>query len=105
MVGGAPQTRQGVGGMEQAQRILFSSEIQKPYIVSMAALLEARGLTVELPTAGGWVRPGNALALGVESAQPLGGVGHPGTAKPVFSPGRVVCLPRRATPTGRARGR
>src|SRR2546422_8586751 len=104
MVAGAPQTRQAVGGMEQAQRILFSSEIEKPYIVSMAALLEVRGLTVELPTAGGWVRPVNDVSLHIEAGEALGLVGESGSGKTMLSLALIGVLPEGANPAeiGRA---
>ena len=88
--------------MERAQRILFSSEIEKPYIVSMAALLEVRGLTVELPTAGGWVRPVNDVSLHIEAGEALGLVGESGSGKTMLSLALMGLLPEGARATGEA---
>ncbi len=47
----------------------------------MSILLEVRGLTVELPTAAGWVRPVNEVSLRVGAGESLGLVGESGSGK------------------------
>ncbi len=42
----------------------------------MSGLLEVRGLTVELPTAAGWVRPVNEVSLHIGAGEALGLVGE-----------------------------
>jgi hypothetical protein len=42
----------------------------KLYDGDMAALMEIRSLTVELPTAAGWVRPVNEVSLRIGEATP-----------------------------------
>jgi len=47
----------------------------------MTPLLEVRGLTVELPTAAGWVRPVNEVSLRIAAGESLGLVGESGSGK------------------------
>jgi ABC-type antimicrobial peptide transport system ATPase subunit len=49
----------------------------------MTPLLETEGLTVELPTPGGWVRPVNEESLRIDAAESLGLVSYSGSF-PVF---------------------
>ncbi len=42
----------------------------------MSELLEVRGLTVDLPTARGWVRPVNEVSLRIGAGESLGLVGE-----------------------------
>ena len=39
---------------------------------SMSELLDVRGLTVDLPTARGWVRPVNEVSLRIRAGESLG---------------------------------
>jgi len=55
----------------------------------MTPLLEVRGLTVELPTAAGWVRPVNEVSLRIAAGESLGLVGESGSGKSMFSLGAV----------------
>ncbi len=50
-------------------------------IIVMASLLEVRGLTVELPTAAGWVRLVNEVSLRIGVGESLGLVGESGSCK------------------------
>ena len=59
----------------------------------MASLLEARGLTVELPTPGGWVRPVNEVSLELEPGESLGLVGESGCGKTMLSLALLGLLP------------
>jgi ABC-type dipeptide/oligopeptide/nickel transport system ATPase component len=47
----------------------------------MEALLELRALTVQLPTAAGWVASVNQLSLHIEAGEALGLVGESGSGK------------------------
>src|ERR1700732_2948512 len=53
----------------------------------MKALLEVQGLSVELPTAAGWVRPVNEVSLRIAAGESLGLVGGQGGG-PSGDPGR-----------------
>src|SRR5256885_651088 len=68
----------------------------------MSGLLEVRALTVELPTAAGWVRPVNEVALGVEAGESLGLVGESGSGKTMLSLGLMGLLPPGARVSGEA---
>jgi ABC-type dipeptide/oligopeptide/nickel transport system ATPase component len=47
----------------------------------MPCLLEVRGLTVQLPTATGWVRPVNEVSLHIGAGESLGLVGESSSGK------------------------
>ncbi len=51
----------------------------------MSALLEVRGLTVEMPTAAGWVQPVNEVSLRINKGESLGLVGESGRGKTMLS--------------------
>ena len=59
----------------------------------MSDLLEVRGLTVELPTAAGWVRPVNEVSLNIAAGESLGLVGESGSGKTMLSLALVGLLP------------
>jgi ABC-type dipeptide/oligopeptide/nickel transport system ATPase component len=59
----------------------------------MAALLEVRGLTVELPTPAGWVRPVNEVSLRIVAGESLGLVGESGSGKTMLSLALMGLLP------------
>jgi ABC-type glutathione transport system ATPase component len=63
-------------------------------------LLEVRGLTVELPTAAGWVRPVNEVSLNIAAGESLGLVGESGSGKTMLSLALMGLLP----PGARVRG-
>jgi len=68
----------------------------------MSGLLEVRALTVELPTAAGWVRPVNEVSLGVDAGESLGLVGESGSGKTMLSLGLMGLLPPGARVSGEA---
>ncbi len=68
----------------------------------MAALIELRGLTVELPTADGWVRPVNEVSLRIEAGEALGLVGESGSGKTMLSLALMGLLPEGARVSGEA---
>jgi peptide/nickel transport system ATP-binding protein len=51
----------------------------------MAMSLEARGLTVELPTRAGWVRPVNNVSFSLSEGETLGIVGESGSGKTMLA--------------------
>ncbi len=55
------------------------------YDVEMATRLEARGLTVELPTRAGWVRPVNEVSFSLGEGETLGIVGESGSGKTMLA--------------------
>jgi oligopeptide/dipeptide ABC transporter ATP-binding protein len=69
----------------------------------MTALLELRGLTVELPTPDGWVRPVNEVYLRLEGGASLGLVGESGSGKTMLSLALMGLLPMGARVSGSAK--
>jgi oligopeptide/dipeptide ABC transporter ATP-binding protein len=65
-------------------------------------LLEIRGLTVQLPTAQGWVRPVNEVSLQIGAGECLGLVGESGSGKTMFSLALMGLLPVGARVNGDA---
>src|SRR5260370_9372635 len=68
----------------------------------MSGLLEVRGLTVELPTPTGWVRPVNEVSLRIGAGEALGLVGESGSGKTMLSLALVGLLPPGARGSGEA---
>jgi peptide/nickel transport system ATP-binding protein len=68
----------------------------------MTDLLEVRGLTVELPTAAGWVRPVNEVSLRIGAGQSLGLVGESGSGKTMTALALMGLLPPGARVSGEA---
>ena len=68
----------------------------------MANLLEVRGLTVELPTAAGWVRPVNDVSLHIAPGESLGLVGESGSGKTMLALALMGLLPPGARVSGAA---
>jgi oligopeptide/dipeptide ABC transporter ATP-binding protein len=85
---------------------LFASsapcESQSSYYVLMATSLEVRGLTVELPTPGGWVRPVNDVSFTLGEGETLGIVGESGSGKTMLSLALMGLEPHGARHTGEA---
>src|SRR6266446_2500400 len=72
------------------------------YHCRMSDLLETRGLTVELPTPGGWVRPVNEVSLRIAEGASLGLVGESGSGKTMLSLALMRLLPPGARVSGEA---
>jgi oligopeptide/dipeptide ABC transporter ATP-binding protein len=68
----------------------------------MSALLEVRGLSVELPTPAGWVRPVNEVSLRIDAGESLGLVGESGSGKTMLSLALMGLLPPGARVSGEA---
>jgi len=66
----------------------------------MPALLELRGLTVELPTPSGWIRPVDDVSFALEAGESLGLVGESGSGKSMLALALMGLLP----PGARVRG-
>jgi len=64
--------------------------------------LEVRGLTVELPTTGGWVRPVNDVSFTLGQGETLGIVGESGSGKTMLSLALMGLEPHGARHTGEA---
>jgi peptide/nickel transport system ATP-binding protein len=67
----------------------------------MKPLLDVRGLTVELPTAQGWVRPVNEVSLRIGAGECLGLVGESGSGKTMLSLALMGLLPAGARVSGK----
>jgi oligopeptide/dipeptide ABC transporter ATP-binding protein len=68
----------------------------------MATSLEVRGLTVELPTPRGWVRPVNDVSFTLREGETLGIVGESGSGKTMLSLALMGLEPQGARHTGEA---
>jgi len=69
----------------------------------MTRLLDVRGLSVELPTLGGWVRPVNDVSLEIHAGESLGLVGESGSGKTMLALALMGLLPPGARVVGEAR--
>jgi oligopeptide/dipeptide ABC transporter ATP-binding protein len=72
------------------------------YDVAMAPLIELRSLTVEIPTAGGWIRPVNDVSFSLDAGESLGIVGESGSGKSMLALALMGLLPPRACVSGEA---
>lgn len=81
----------------------YRSNAASPYDSDMESLLEIRGLTVELATASGWVRPVNEVSLRIVLGETLGLVGESGSGKTMLSLALMGLLPPGARVTGEIR--
>src|ERR1700730_8917797 len=68
----------------------------------MVISLEVRGLTVELPTPGGWVRPVNDVSFTLGEGETLGIVGESGSGKTMLALALMGLEPPGARRTGEA---
>ena len=68
----------------------------------MSELLNVCGLTVDLPTARGWIRPVNEVSLRIGAGESLGLVGESGSGKTMLSLALMGLLPPGARVSGEA---
>jgi oligopeptide/dipeptide ABC transporter ATP-binding protein len=68
----------------------------------MSDLVQLRGLTVELPTPAGWVRPVNDVSLRIGAGESLGLVGESGSGKTMMALALMGLLPTGARASGAA---
>jgi peptide/nickel transport system ATP-binding protein len=68
----------------------------------VAALIELRGLTVELPTPAGWIRPVDDVSFALETGESLGLVGESGSGKSMLALALMGLLPPGARVHGEA---
>ena len=68
----------------------------------MAALIELHGLSVEIPTPGGWIRPVNDVSFALEAGESLGLVGESGSGKSMMALALMGLLPPGARVSGEA---
>jgi len=68
----------------------------------MAIKLDVRGLTVELPTRAGWVRPVNEVSFALEEGETLGLVGESGSGKTMLALALLGLEPPGARRSGEA---
>jgi len=68
----------------------------------MAALIELRGLTVEIPTPAGWIRPVDDVSFALGASESLGLVGESGSGKSMLALALMGLLPPGARVSGEA---
>jgi oligopeptide/dipeptide ABC transporter ATP-binding protein len=68
----------------------------------MATNLDVRGLTVELPTQAGWIRPVNDVSFALGAGETLGIVGESGSGKTMLALALMGLEPKGARLTGEA---
>jgi peptide/nickel transport system ATP-binding protein len=68
----------------------------------MAALIELRGLSVEIPTPAGWIRPVNDVSFSLGAGESLGLVGESGSGKSMLALALMSLLPPGARVGGEA---
>ncbi len=68
----------------------------------MAALIELRGLTVEIPTPAGWIRPVDDVSFALGAGESLGLVGESGSGKSMLALALMGLLPPGARVSGEA---
>src|SRR5258706_5663646 len=68
----------------------------------MSALLELRGLIVELPTPSGWIRPVDDVSFALEAGESVGLVGESGSGKSMLALALMGLLPPGARIHGEA---
>ena len=71
-------------------------------VTAIAARLEVRALTVELPTETGWVRPVNDVSFSLAEGETLGIVGESGSGKTMLSLALMGLEPPGARRSGEA---
>jgi oligopeptide/dipeptide ABC transporter ATP-binding protein len=76
--------------------------LARNYDVVMPIRLETRGLTVELPTRAGWVRPVNEVSFALAEGETLGIVGESGSGKTMLALALMGLVPPGARCHGEA---
>ena len=69
----------------------------------MPPLIELRGLTVEIPTPAGWIRPVDDVSFALDAGESLGLVGESGSGKSMLALALMGLLPAGARVSGEAR--
>src|SRR5580692_11511385 len=72
------------------------------YDVRMPPLIDLRGLTVEIPTPAGWIRPVDDVSFSLEKGESLGLVGESGSGKSMLALALMGLLPQGARVQGEA---
>jgi len=72
------------------------------YDVAVTPLIELRGLTVEIPTPAGWIRPVDDVSFVLETGESLGLVGESGSGKSMLALALMGLLPPGAKVRGEA---
>ena len=72
------------------------------YDCVMAALLDVKSLTIELPTTAGWIRPVNDVSFSLNEGETLGIVGESGSGKTMLALALMRLLPHGARAKGAA---
>src|SRR4029077_14743013 len=73
-----------------------------PMAGSITTKLDVRGLTVELPTEAGWIRPVNDVSFSLAEGETLGIVGESGAGKTMLSLALMGLYPPGARRSGEA---
>src|SRR5580704_16715352 len=68
----------------------------------MAPLIELRGLTVEIPTPSGWIRPVENVSFSLDAGESLGLVGESGSGESMLALALMGLLPPGARVHGEA---
>ena len=87
---------------ENPYRISILTFARRLYDVPMPPLLEARGLTVELPTPSGWVSPVKDVSFTLDEGETLGLVGESGSGKTILALALMGLVPPGARRSGEA---
>lgn len=90
-----------VGHAQSIPQFLAACRVRS-YDVLMTARLDVRGLTVELPTSAGWIRPVNDVSLSLAEGESLGIVGESGSGKTMLALALMGLEPPGARRSGEA---
>src|SRR3984957_7640014 len=80
----------------------MAGALRRTYDVLMPTNLDVRGLTVELPTQAGWIRPVNDVSFALGAGETLGIVGESGSGKTMLALALMGLEPKGARLTGEA---
>jgi oligopeptide/dipeptide ABC transporter ATP-binding protein len=81
----------------------FSTSVRNPsYDEPMPPLIDVRGLTVEIPTPMGWIRPVDDVSFALDAGESLGLVGESGSGKSMLALALMGLLPPGARVGGEA---